>query len=85
MLDTQRSLDYYEHQLEQGPVSAFVLVPGEIPLAGFRRYLAANLLVDVNVLDLNGILRSSNHLPQPLQARCMTAIGGALRPKDQPE
>ncbi len=85
LLETQRSLDYYEHQLKQGPVSAFVLVPSEVSLAGLRRYLAANLLVDVNLLDLNGILRSSHHLSQPLQARCITAIGGALRPKDEPE
>ncbi len=79
LLETQRSLDYYEHQLEQGPVSALILVPLEIPLAGLRRYLATNLTVDVSVLDLNGVLRADHHLPQLLQARCMTAIGAALR------
>ena len=85
LLETQRSLDYYEHQLQQGPVAAFVLVPGQEPLSGLRRYLSANLLVEVSMLDINTVLRSSDHLPQPLQARCVTAIGGALRPKDEPE
>lgn len=83
LLETQRSLDYYEHQLEQGPVAAFVLVPGQEPLSGLRRYLSANLLVEVSMLDINAVLRSSDELPQPLQARCVTAIGGALRPRDE--
>ncbi len=85
LLETQRSLDYYEHQSEQGAVSAFVLVPGEVSLAGLRRYLSENLLVEVSMLDLNEVLRSSHHLSQPLQARCLTAIGGALRPEDEAE
>ncbi len=85
LLESQRSLDYYEHQLEQGPVSAFVLVPGQEPLSGLRRYLSANLLVEVSMLDINAVLRSSDQLPEALQARCVTAIGGALRPQDEPE
>ncbi len=81
LLETQRSLDYYEHQMEQGPVSAFVLVPSEVSLSGLRQYLAANLLVEVSMLDINAVLNSSDHLSQPLQARCVAAIGGALRPE----
>ncbi len=85
LLETQRSLDYYEHQMEQGPVSAFVLVPGEVSLSGLRQYLAANLLVEVSMLDINAVLKSSDHLSQHLQARCVVAIGGALRPQAEPE
>ena len=79
LLETQRSIDYYEHQLEQGPVSALVLVPLEIPVSGLRRYLASHLSVDVSVLELNGVLKSNQSLTPALQARCLTAIGAALR------
>lgn len=79
LLETQRSIDYYEHQLEQGPVSALVLVPLEIPVSGLRRYLATHLSVDVSVLELNGVLKSNQSLTPALQARCLTAIGAALR------
>ena len=79
LLETQRSLDYYEHQLEQGAVSALVLVPTEVPLSGVRSYLAQNLSVDVSVLELNGVLKSKESLPLGLQARCLTTIGAALR------
>lgn len=79
LLETQRSLDYYEHQLEQGAVSALVLFPTEVPLSGLRSYLAQNLSVEVSVLELNGILKSKESLPHWLQARCLTTIGAALR------
>ena len=83
LLETQRSLDYYEHQLELGQVTTLILVPLETPLAGLRRFLAANRSVDVSVLDLSGILRASEDLSQPFQTRCLMAIGGALREESE--
>ena len=42
-------------------------------------YLADQLSVEVRPLDLNQLVRCEEPLDEALQARCLTAIGAALR------
>lgn len=85
LLQLQRSFDYYEHQLEQGPVTALFLAPLEISLSAVRDYLEGQLSVPVDILDLNKLLDCEQDLSPGLQADCLTAIGGALREEGGPD
>ncbi len=79
LLEAQRSLDYYEHQLGQQPVSTFFLAPTETPVSELRNHLGENLLVTVTSLDLHQLFDCKQPLPQKIQARVLPAIGAALR------
>jgi MSHA biogenesis protein MshI len=79
LLEAQRSLDYYEHQLGQQPVSTLFLAPTETPLPELRAHLSENLLVKVTGLELDQFLDCKQAIPQRTLARCLPAIGAALR------
>jgi MSHA biogenesis protein MshI len=79
LLEAQRSLDYYEHGLGQDPVSTFVLAPLHFASSALEGHLARNLSIDVKLLDLNVLFDREGLLATPLQARCLPAVGGALR------
>jgi len=79
VLEVQRSLDYYESHFSQPPIKSLVIAPMERDVAGLVSYLAANLGVQVRMLDLNDVVESLEPLDFALQARCLSAIGAALR------
>ncbi|HKK06901.1 MAG TPA: pilus assembly protein PilM [Gammaproteobacteria bacterium] len=79
VLEVQRSLDYYESHFSQPPIKSLVIAPVEREVEGLVSYLAANLGVQVRMLDLNDVLESPEPLDFALQARCISAIGAALR------
>ena len=56
LLEVQRSLDYYEHQLGQGRVASLVIAPLTTEIPMLLTYLAQNLSLRIRVLDLNEIL-----------------------------
>ncbi len=80
--EVQRSIDYYERQFGQEPISVLFIAPLATPVPMLADYLSANLSVEVRALDLNQLLRCEEPLDETLQARCLTAIGGALRCED---
>jgi MSHA biogenesis protein MshI len=79
VLQTQRSLDYYESHFSQPPITNMVVapMPGEIP--GMVTYLANGLGISVRSLDLTSILDTSIPLSEQMQSRCLLSIGAALR------
>ncbi len=79
LLEIQRSLDYYEHQLGQPRANHVVIAPLEYDVPGLIEYLTENLSVNLRVLDLSEALATDHEIARDLQARCLTAIGGALR------
>lgn len=79
VLEVQRSLDYYESHFSQPPISSLVLAPLEQEIPGVIPYLSANLGLAVSVLDLNTVFETNETIDSATQARCLTAIGAALR------
>jgi MSHA biogenesis protein MshI len=79
VLEIQRSLDYYEHELRQRPVRSLLVAPLEHGASTLEEWLARNLSLPVEWLDLNRLLTVSSPLAPGLQRRCLAAVGGALR------
>lgn len=83
VLETQRSLDYYESHFGLPPVSGLVIAPLAQPIPGLAGYLGGNLGLSVRTLDLNTVLDCEQALSDELQARCLPAIGAALRVEER--
>lgn len=79
IVEVQRSLDYYESHFGQPPVAGVVLGPLAREVQGLTDYLGSQLGVRVQSLDLNRLLDCANAIDLPTQARCLTAVGVALR------
>jgi len=83
VLEIQRSLDYYESHFGLPPVSGLVVAPLAQPVPGLAGYLGGNLGLPVRTLDLNTVLDCAQTLSDELQARCLPAIGAALRVEER--
>lgn len=79
VLEIQRSLDYYESQMGQSPISRILLAPRESDTAQLVNQLNESMAVQVSALDLAAELDSAVELTASLQQACFMAIGGALR------
>jgi len=79
VLEVQRSLDYYDRYFVQPPVAGLVLAPCEVPLDGLEDYLHESLGLAVRSLDLREIIACDHDMGTATQARCLPAIGAALR------
>lgn len=79
VVEVQRSLDYYESHFSQPAVSGVVLAPLPRPVPGMLEYLDAQLDLNVRMLDLNQLIDMPASLDEATQARCLLAIGAALR------
>ncbi|WP_156948290.1 type IV pilus biogenesis protein PilM [Marinobacterium jannaschii] len=79
VLEIQRSLDYYESQVGMPPCLKLLvspLQPDDTPLMTTLRY---NLPVEVEALDLNKLVVSSQELTPELQKQAILAVAAALR------
>lgn len=79
VVEIQRSLDYYESHFSQPAVSGVVIAPLSQSVPGMADYLHAQLDLNVRILDLNKLIDMPAELDQSTQARCLLAIGAALR------
>ncbi|HEY5602398.1 MAG TPA: hypothetical protein VIM41_04750 [Gammaproteobacteria bacterium] len=79
VLQVQRSLDYYDRYYGQPHVAGLVLAPTELPIPGLDEYLHQVLGLETRTLDLSEILDMDEHLTVQQQARCLPAVGAALR------
>ncbi len=79
LLETHRSLDYYEHQLGQDPVGTLMLCPTEQPAPALGKYLRTNLSIDVHELDVTTVVECSPELSDSIPVRCLPAIAASLR------
>ncbi len=78
VLEIQRSLDYYDSNFIQPTVAGLVVAPREIDLPQLLPHLQRALGVPVRSMDLGDLL-AGPELPSELQARCLVALGAALR------
>lgn len=78
-LEVQRSLDYYERQFAQPPISSLVVTPIETGMNGLLDYLNKNLGATSRILDVSGLLDCERKIDDATQARCLPAIGAAIR------
>ena len=80
-LELQRSLDHFDRQYNYVPVSKLLLAP--LPQTiGLQEYLAANIYVPVESIDLGTVLDfpAVPELKHPeRQSQCLQTIGAALR------
>jgi len=78
-LELQRSLDYYDSHFKQPPVGSIALLPTAVELPFVAEHLESSLGVNVQQVDLNELLDADVPMETPLQARCLLALGAALR------
>jgi MSHA biogenesis protein MshI len=84
--ELQRSLDHFDRQYHFVTVSKLVLAPLAETAAGLRDYLAANLYIPVEMLDLASILEISKvpALKSPeAQQRYFMTVGAAMRHEEK--
>lgn len=79
VLEIQRSLDYYESQMGQNPISQIVLAPRALDSHAMAESLNSVMSVKVSVADLSGCMNISDTVDAETQHMCLLAIGGALR------
>ncbi len=85
-LELQRSLDHFDRQYHYVTVAKLVLAPMASESAGLQEYLAENLYIPVEALDLGSVLDLSGApaLQQPeQQQRYFMALGAALRQEEK--
>jgi len=78
VLETQRSLHYYESHFDRRPVRELVLAPGS-DMGGLAESLNEQLGLTVSSLDLNELFEMQSAVSPDEQAECLLAVGAALR------
>ena len=81
VLEVQRSLDHFERQYHYVPIAKLLLAPLPRDI-GLQQYLASNIYVPVETVDLGAVLDfpAVPELKHPeRQSQCLAAIGAALR------
>ena len=79
LLELQRSLDYYERQFDQPPITRLVISPAGPTAHALAENLRRDTGFQVSVLDLNELLVCTTPVPAESQAACLLAVGAALR------
>ncbi len=79
LLETQRSLDYYESQLGQPPATVLLLTPLEDNNRELKGALNSNLGLKVQQISISEAVDGTQNLSPELQQKCLLAIAGALR------
>jgi MSHA biogenesis protein MshI len=78
-LEVQRTFDFYERSSALTPIDNLLVVPTERPIPDLIPHLENYLSADVRLLDLNSAFEVNEFLSPEIQARCIMAIGAALR------
>ena len=79
VLEIERSLDYYESQMGQSPISKIQITPGENESDMLVAQLNELMAVQVTGLKLADEFESEEKYPEALLQSCILAIGGAMR------
>lgn len=85
-LELQRSLDHFDRQFHYVTLAKLVLAPTGIDNADLRAYLAENLQLPVEMLNLESVFDFTHapELQQPAaQQRYFLALGAALRHEEK--
>jgi len=78
-LELQRSMDYYDRHFQQAPISAITLCPTPERLPFMADQLTQLTGIDVHELSIDELVESKSPVDDELFARCLLAIGTALR------
>ena len=79
-LELQRSMDYYDRHFQQAPISAITLCPTPDPLPStIADQLNQQTGIEVHELRIDELVDSAASVDDELFARCLLAIGTALR------
>lgn len=78
-IEIQRSLDFYERHFAQLSIGGIVLAGLARPIDGLAEYLQAQLGIPTRWLDLAQLCPEAARLEPATLARCVLAIGAALR------
>jgi len=79
VLEIQRSLDYYESQMGQNPISRIIIAPRPTDSQAMAESLNSVMSMNVGVADLSSAMEISETIDIETQHNCLMAIGGALR------
>lgn len=79
VLEIQRSLDYYESQMGQDPVSTILVAPRANDTAALVASLNDAMSVQVTAFDFARQMESTVDISTETKEACMLAIGAALR------
>jgi MSHA biogenesis protein MshI len=79
VIEVQRSMDFYESHFSQPQVSGLVMTPIGKEIPGVTEYLTEQLQIPARMLDVNELIDVPEKIPSEMQARCLLAIGTALR------
>ena len=79
VLEVQRSLDYYESQMGQNPITQLVMAPRAADSHAMAASLSEVMSIPVTVLDMFGKIDIADDIDQETKRSCMIAIGAALR------
>ncbi|HYD96055.1 MAG TPA: agglutinin biogenesis protein MshI [Noviherbaspirillum sp.] len=85
-LELQRSLDHFDRQYHFIPLAKLVLGPFHMRAAGLQEYLASNLYVPVEKMDLESVLdlsKVSELRSADAQQRYFLTLGAALRHEEK--
>jgi MSHA biogenesis protein MshI len=78
-LELQRSMDYYDRHFQQAPISAITLCPAPEPLPFIADQLNQQTGIEVHQIKMEELVDSASPVDDELFARCLLAIGTALR------
>ncbi|MEX0740075.1 MAG: hypothetical protein WD071_12100 [Pseudohongiella sp.] len=78
-LEIQRSLDYYESQMGQNPISKILMAPRQSDTDTMTTSLTDALAAPIDVFNFADRLPSSDSISAELKGACMMVIGAALR------
>lgn len=78
-LEIQRSLDYFDSHFRLAPIAQVLVAPTTEPVPGLIEHLAANLNVRVAELNVESLFDWERPVSPAVQARCLKALGAALR------
>ncbi len=81
-LEIQRSLDYYESQMGQDPVSQIMIAPRQKDTESMMNSLADALASPVGMLDFYHDFESPESITGYTKGACMMVIGASLRTDD---
>lgn len=78
-LEIQRSLDYFESQMGQSPITQIMIAPRQKDTESMMNSLADALASPVGMLDFYNDLDAPSDVTNEIKGACMMAIGAALR------
>jgi MSHA biogenesis protein MshI len=79
VLEIQRSLDFFESSFNLPSINHLIVAPFEEEYPELLSCFGKNLGINVRIMDTAEIFEGNAQLSTSIQARCLTAMGGALR------